>query len=110
MPIAPASRNTPIFSMFDGNSLIIFCAFSGRILRLLSAKIKPRASAPASIELSASSREVVPQIFIQVCMQLFLEEAVLAAYWTVPRQCGEAEVDGEYHPASCKSCCSFCPW
>ena len=40
MPIAPASINTPIFSMFGGNSLIIFCAFSGRILRLLRRKDK----------------------------------------------------------------------
>src|SRR6478736_2460173 len=98
MPIAPASRNTPIFSIFSGSSLIIFCAFSGSILRLLGAKINPRASAPASIELSASSREVVPQILIQVCIQVFLEKLLLASYWTVPRQCGEAEVDGEYHP------------
>src|ERR1051326_6913368 len=101
MPMAPASIKTPIFSMFGGSSLIIFCAFSGRILRLLGAKIKPSASAPASIELSASSREVVPQILIQVRIQfVFLRKAVLASYWTVPRQCGEAEVDGEYHPAS----------
>src|SRR6476646_5502426 len=84
MPVAPASRNTPIFSMSGGSSLIIFCAFSGRILRLLGAKIKPNASAPASVELSASSREVVPQILIQVRMQLFFGEKLL---WLLTGRC-----------------------
>src|SRR5260221_7970655 len=30
-------------------------------------------------------------------------------YWTVPRQLEDAVMEGEYHPASCNSCCNFWP-
>src|SRR5712671_6104901 len=75
--------NTPIRSTSRGNWLIIRCASSVETRRLLGAKIKPKASAPASIELSASSREVVPQILIQVRIQLFLGKAL----WLLTGRC-----------------------
>src|ERR1051326_3702452 len=67
--------NTPMRSTSRCNRLMIVCACPGVILRLLGAKIKPSASAPASMELSASSREVVPQILIQVRMQFIFRES-----------------------------------
>src|SRR5215472_5458021 len=56
-----------------GNSRMIACAASRVTRRLLGAKMKPRASAPASTEARASAREVVPQNLIQVCMRVKCE-------------------------------------
>ena len=56
-----------VWRQFSDNFLCVFRQDPAFAL----GKDKAQASAPASIELSASSREVVPQILIQVRMQLF---------------------------------------
>src|SRR5262245_60289057 len=68
---------TPIRSISGGRARMIDCACSGEMRRLLGAKMKPNASAPASLALSASSRHVVPQILIQVGIQFFSWESLL---------------------------------
>src|SRR5258707_4326691 len=62
--------NTPMRSTFGGNSRMISCACWTDTRRALAAKMKPKASAPACTEASASAIEVVPQILIHVRIKL----------------------------------------